>query len=132
MIYSDIDEIIKILEKGSGVIYLGSNKDISSRNVVNILVKASESTDIDKIYYLNVDNLESNDKDKLFKVVNIDDFYVDKDINIPVVLFVKDGEISSYKMGKLIDYDEIEIYSDYVSGIHEVLGDICGEVKEDC
>ena len=117
--YSDVDEVNKIIDSGSGVLFFGSPSDNLSRKVIEILLEVADSTDLENIYYLN----------SLDGVVGIDD--VDK--KIPLVLFVLDGKIVSYKSGtiddkvELSDDEVIELYNFYSEGVHKVLQDACDE-----
>lgn len=59
IVYSNYDEIFKLLESGTGLIYFGFPECPWCRNAVPVLMKAAEETGIDKIYYLN--NLKDRD-----------------------------------------------------------------------
>ncbi len=54
MYYATSKEIITLLKEGTGVIYFGSPSDPWSRNAVNVLLQASASTAINRIYYLDL------------------------------------------------------------------------------
>lgn len=117
--YSNSDEINKIIKEGTGVIFIGSPKDNLSRTSIKVLLDASDSTDLSKIYYtssLNNINLDSIDNPK-----------------IPLVINVLEGKIISYHIGtinekeKLSESDELDLYNIYTDGIHQVLGDTCDE-----
>lgn len=119
MKYSTVNEINKLIKDGTGVIFIGSPKDNLSRASINVLLDASDSTDLNTIYYINSINnikLEGIDNPKL-----------------PLVINVLDGKIKSYHIGtindkhKLTEDEELELYNIYTDGIHEVLGDTCDE-----
>ena len=66
MEYIDIDKAIEILEEGSGVIYFGYAADPLCRNAVLPLIDAVTSTDLEKVYYVNVredDKVENDIRD---------------------------------------------------------------------
>ena len=66
MEYIDIDKAIEILEEGSGVIYFGYAADPLCRNAVPSLINAVTSTDLEKVYYVNVrkdDKVENDLRD---------------------------------------------------------------------
>ncbi len=118
--YSDVQEINKIISSGTGVIFIGNAKDDISRRVIDILFKVSDSTGLDKIYYI----------DSLDNIKGMDDI---SDKKIPIVLFVLDGKIVKYYVGTINDKvdltsdEEMELYNKYLDGIHEVLQDNCDE-----
>lgn len=57
--YSSYDEVFKILDKGTGVIYFGFPECPWCRNLVPVLVDAADEAGIANIYYLN----NRNDRD---------------------------------------------------------------------
>ena len=126
--YSDIDEVLDIIDNGSGVIYLGSSDNDLCLVSVPILLNASDSTDLDNIYYVNTSNI-----DKEFSIKDKDgNVIIDNDnMNIPLVLFIYEGNIISYHVGtidnklELSEDETIELYNLYLEGIHNVLNDQC-------
>lgn len=114
--YKTKEEINKIIEKDSGVIFIGSPEDNKSRISIKLLLDASDSTDLKKIYYIN------NLKD--IKLSSIDN------PQMPIVLFVLEGSIKDYSINekeKLTEDEEIDLYNKYLVGIHDVLQDTCDE-----
>lgn len=118
--YATSDEINEIIEKKSGVIFIGNPKDAQTRKAAEVLLKAAENTDLKEIYY--IDNYK-----ELPKVKEI------KSIKTPIVINVLEGQIIGYHMGtlnntaKLKEKEEEELYNIYSNGIHSVLQDICDE-----
>ena len=118
--YSSVKEINDIIDNGSGVIYFGSPKDNVSRRVIDILLDVVNNTDLNKIYYF----------DSLNSINGLDDIENKK---LPLVLFVLEGKIVSYRVGTIgdkVDLSEdeiIEIYNFYTDGVHMVLQDACDE-----
>lgn len=118
--YKTAKEINNIINSKTGVIYIGSPKDNLSRKVVDILFDVANNTDLEKIYYTN--NLEG--------ITGIDTIELKK---IPMVLFVREGQIIKYHVGTIQDKTDltedevIELYNIYSEGIHEVLQDTCDE-----
>ncbi len=121
--YIDINEVLNIIKKGTGVIYIGNEHDNECRQMVNILFDAADSTDLKTInYYKATELTELNE-------------YVDNP-QVPLVLFVYEGEIKSYKQGignneNLTPDEKDELFNIYLDGIHEVLNDICEEECND-
>lgn len=117
---STLEEIHAILADGTGVIYFGSPTDNLSRRVVEVLLKAADSTGLDVIY--EIDHLDG---------VQGLDAIVDQ--SIPMVVFVLDGKIVQYHVGtfdrkvELTEEERLQLYQIYVDGIHEVLQDACDE-----
>lgn len=121
--YSGIDEVIDIINNGTGVIYFGYPECLKCRNVVDVLLDVSDSTSVDTIYYLNVKNIRdrysldengnittevetSKEYRELLDVLDsVLDDYILKDSNgndisvgekrlyVPLVVFVKNGKI---------------------------------------
>lgn len=115
--YASSNEIKKIIKEGTGVVFIGSPKDDKSRIAIKTLLDAADSTDLKTIYY--IDSLEDI-KDE----INV------KDTQIPIVLNILKGSITSYVINdkdKLTEDDELELYNKYLDGIHEVLEDTCDE-----
>lgn len=118
--YANSSKINNIIKEGTGVIFIGEPKNNLSRTAIKVLLKASDSTDLNNIYYINsLENIEGLD--------NIDN------LQIPIVINVLEGTITSYHIGtinnkeQLTDDEEIELYNTYLEGIHEVLQDSCDE-----
>ena len=113
--YKTKEEINKIIEKDTGVIFIGSPKDNKSRTSIKLLLEASNSTDLQKIYY--IDNIKG------IKLDNIDN-------KTPIVLFILDGKVLNYvtnEKEELTEDEEIDLYNNYLEGIHQVLQDTCDE-----
>lgn len=114
--YSTKEEINKIIKEGTGVIFIGTPKENTSRTSINLLLEAADSTDLKEIYY--IDNL---------KEINIDKIENSK---MPLVLFILEGQTISYSINEkeeLNEDEEINLYNKYLDSIHEVLQDTCDE-----
>ena len=118
--YVNKEKINKIIKSDTGVIMIGNTNDDITRRAISVLLDSAGNTDLNTIYYINsIDGIEGID--------NIENK------NIPLVLFVLDGEILDYHIGTLdnkIDLTEdetIELYNIYSEGIHKVLQDACDE-----
>lgn len=124
--YSSIDDIIEVLDKKTGVIYLGFPQCPWCRNAVPILLSAAKSAGLDQIYYLNMyevrDTYELDDNNNpvlksegdakyqnLLKSLDtiLEDYTLEtedgkkvpvgeKRVYVPLVVFVKDGQIINY------------------------------------
>lgn len=103
MTYVNADEVVKIFnDKLDGVIYMGYATCAYCRTAIQILNDTAKDTELDKIYYLDVDKLNDDDKKKVMDVLD-EKFYTNKkdDIYVPLVLFVADGAVVSHNKGTL-------------------------------
>ena len=115
-VYSNINQILDIFNKGTGIIFLGNSDDESSLEAGKILYQASKSTNIDRIYYYNPQKLENKNPDKYQKLIKIMAKYLDVDekncyLKLPYVYAVKDGTIINYSNYLIINKDKIRIKS---------------------
>lgn len=98
-VYATSNEIIKILDSGTGVIYLGFPSCEWCQAYVQILNEAAKEAEIEKIYYLNIYNDRKNETinyQKLIKLLSSNLMYDDegkKRIFVPDVYIVKSGKI---------------------------------------
>lgn len=127
MYYATSEEVLKILKEGTGIIYFGTPSDPWSRNAVNVLLQASASTPVKRIYYLDlskkydvyeVENGQvvktKEGSDAYYEMVDLLQEYLSnylvydgkttvdtgvKRIFMPFVVFVKDGKVISTRKG---------------------------------
>lgn len=98
-VYKDIDEIIKIMEHGTGVVYLGFPDCPWCRAYVKYLNEVALEVGIDEIYYYNILEDRTNNTEEYQKIVSIlgDNLQYDKEGNyrifVPNVSFHIDGEV---------------------------------------
>ncbi len=125
-VYKTEEEIIKILESKSGLIYFGFKSCPWCRSMVEVLDKASQNSKIKNIYYLDIENirdllaLDENNKvvtekegnTNYYKMLNLLDAYLDdyvlkgeEDVSVktgekrlyaPTVIAVVNGEIVGF------------------------------------
>ena len=131
--YSNYEEIFDILDKGTGVIYLGFPECPWCRNLVPVLVDSALEEKVSPIYYLNIsgdrNTLSLTKKGKIktekkgtedyLKLVDILKDYLPvydglkddsiKRIYLPTVIFVKDGKVLGLE-------ETLESYSKRVDG----------------
>lgn len=127
MIYSDIDEVVDIMNNKSGLIYFGNAKSNGCRDMISILIEAAKQTGLKQIYYIDVNNIDENDE----KISRVKEYITDFDG--ASLLFVKDkeniGSIQSldkdYK--KMTEEEQDELLKIYRNSIHEILDDICDQ-----
>lgn len=163
--YIGLEEAIDIIKNDTGVIYFGYPSCPWCRNAVPVLLDAASSTSLDTIYYVDAYNIRdvkeidddgnivtTNEGDRLYddllKVLDdiLDPYTIiddngevidlgEKRLYVPMVLFVKDGEVVSYHLStvdsqedpsiSLNDSQRDELYNIYLDGINNVVGGIC-------
>lgn len=98
-VYKTEEEIIDILENGSGIIYLGFPECPWCQTYTVYLNEVAKDNSIEKIYYLNIKEMRSNNTENYQKIVLLLDSVLETDENgnkrifVPQVVFVKKGEI---------------------------------------
>lgn len=101
-VYRSIDEIIKILENGTGVVYLGFPECKWCQRYVKYLNEVAKEMDIEKIYYYNIKEDRENNSDYYQKLIELlgDDVEYDEEgkprIYVPEVIYVNKGEIVAH------------------------------------
>ncbi len=101
-VYKTIDEIINILEHGTGVVYLGFPECPWCTAYVPYLNEVAKANSVDKVYYYNIYNDRKENNDNYKKLVDILKEYLkfdeegNKRIYAPSVIAVKDGEILDF------------------------------------
>lgn len=68
IVYIDMKKASELLESGSGVIYFGYSEDEFARTAIPVLLEAMSSSDLNKIYYVNLipENKAENDLRDLY------------------------------------------------------------------
>lgn len=157
--YATASEIIDIIKNKTGVIYLGYPECPWCRNMVPVLIKAAKQTKIDNIYYLNVHDIRDKkslnedgeiiiekkgtegykkileslgDKASIYEGLNDESV---KRIYVPLVIFVKDGEIITMHEGtvdsqkdpyvKLSKTEEKELLNIYKDNMYKINDNLC-------
>ena len=101
-VYSDIDEVIDILEDGTGIVYLGFPECKWCQQYVVYLNEVAKDRGISKIYYYNIrEDREKNTKDYQ-KIVSLLKEYLEEDedgnprVYVPAVTFMSNGKILGF------------------------------------
>ena len=98
-VYRDAEEVIKLLEHGTGVVYLGFPECPWCQSYVKYLDEVAMEVGVDNIYYYNILEDRSNNTDVYQKIVSIlgDTLQYDEEGNhrvyVPNVSFHVNGEI---------------------------------------
>ena len=102
-VYKDIDEIIKILEHGTGIVYLGFPECPWCQAYVPKLNEVADVEGLEKVYYYNIYNDRKENTEKYQKIVSIlsDHLQYDEEGNkrifVPAVIAVSDGKIVGFE-----------------------------------
>lgn len=98
-VYKSIDEIINILEGGTGIVYLGFPECPWCQSYVKYLNEVAIENNIKEVYYYNIMMDRNNNTEKYQKIVSLlsDKLLADdngqKRVFVPDVSFVKNGKI---------------------------------------
>ena len=100
--YRSIQEIINILKRGTGVVYLGFPECPWCSEYVIHLNEVATASGITKIYYKNILNERKNNTEEYQELVSILSDYLrydeegNKRIYVPAVIVVKEGKIIGF------------------------------------
>ena len=98
-VYKSLEEIIEILENGTGLIYFGFPECPWCQKYVVYLDEISREMDYDELYYFNIREARAENTTEYQKVVSLIGDSLDKDdegnprIFVPEVVAVKEGII---------------------------------------
>lgn len=118
-VYRSIDEIIKILENGTGVVYLGFPECKWCQKYVKYLDEVSRETNLEKIYYFDILEDRKNNTEEYLKIVSLLNEYLQYDeegnkrIYVPTVVAVNNGEIVGFDDETAWDTKGFEEPTDY-------------------
>lgn len=141
-VYRSKDEIINILEHGTGIVYLGFPECPWCMAYVPLLNEIAKNEGIEKIYYYNIREDRKNNTEFYQKVVSILNDYLNYDeegkkrIFVPNVTFVKEGKIifndnetSLISEGTPSEYwteEKKNLFNEKLrKNINELLDDVC-------
>ena len=146
-VYISKDEIINILEHGTGIVYLGYPECPWCMAYVPLLNEIAKNEGIEKIYYYNIREDRKNNTEFYQKVVSILNDYLNYDeegkkrIFVPNVTFVKEGKIifndnetSLISEGTPSEYwteEKKTLFNEkFRKNINELLDDVCTSCNE--
>lgn len=146
-VYRSKDEIINILEHGTGIVYLGYPECPWCMAYVPLLNEIAKNEGIEKIYYYNIREDRKNNTEFYQKVVSILNDYLNYDeegkkrIFVPNVTFVKEGKIifndnetSLISEGTPSEYwteEKKTLFNEkFRKNINELLADVCTSCNE--
>ncbi len=70
-VYREVDDIIKIMEHGTGIVYLGYPECPWCQAYVKYLNEVAKEEGVEKIYYCNTKKVKENNMDKYQKLVSL-------------------------------------------------------------
>jgi len=140
-VYRNIDEIIKILEHGTGVVYLGFPECPWCQAYVKMLNEVADVEGLEKIYYYNIYEDRKNNTDSYQKIVNIISDYLQYDdegnkrIYVPAIIVVSEGQIIGFDDETAYDTKGFEKPEEYwteqeVSDLKQKLTTMINEVLD--
>ncbi len=98
-VYKSINDIINVLSKGTGIVYLGFPECPWCQRYVVYLNNLAKEYNIEEIYYYNIKDARSNNTKEYQKIVEILNDLLPYDDNgnkkvfVPTVVFVKNGKV---------------------------------------
>ena len=120
-VYASFDEIIDVLDGGSGIVYLGFPECQWCNAYVPYLNEVAKSVGISQILYYNIKEDRSSNSENYQKIVNLLDGYLQNDeegnprIYVPAVIFVNGGEIVGFDDETSLDTGGFTNPADYWS-----------------
>ena len=118
-VYRSLDEINKILENGTGVVYLGFPECPWCKGYVPYLNEVAINEHLDKIYYFNILNDRKNNTSGYKKTVELLNDYLkydnegNKRIYVPAVIAVNNGKIVGFDDESSLDTKGYETPEEY-------------------
>lgn len=118
-VYRNLDEINKILENGTGVVYLGFPECPWCRGYIPYLNEVAINEHLDKIYYFNILNDRKNNTSGYKKTVQLLNDYLkydnegNKRIYVPAVIAVNNGKIVGFDDESSFDTKGYETPEEY-------------------
>lgn len=98
-VYKSINDIINVLSKGTGIVYLGFPECPWCQRYVVYLNNLAKEYNIEEIYYYNIKDARSNNTKEYQKIVELLNDLLPYDDNgnkkvfVPTVVFVKNGKV---------------------------------------
>ena len=118
-VYRNLDEINKILENGTGVVYLGFPDCPWCRGYIPYLNEVAINEHLDKIYYFNILNDRKNNTSGYKKTVQLLNDYLkydnegNKRIYVPAVIAVNNCKIVGFDDESSLDTKGYETPEEY-------------------
>ncbi len=117
--YRTIDQIIKTLESGTGIVYLGFPECQWCQQYVVYLNEVAKDREISTIYYYNIRQDRSDNTEEYQTIVNLLKDYLEEDeegnprIYVPAVILVRNGDIIGFDDETSYDTAGVDTPSEY-------------------
>lgn len=118
-LYRNADEIIRILENGTGVVYLGFPECKWCQKYVTYLNEAAKENDITRIYYFDILDARSKNTSEYQQIVSLLEEYLEYDeegnkrVFVPAVIVVDKGEIVGFDDETSLDTHNLDDPEEY-------------------
>lgn len=102
--YIEFDEVIDLLNSGTGVLYFGFPGCPWCRNMLPVLFDVAKINNVDTVYYYNPSNIRKNGDDDYKQLTDILNNYLleneegVKTLYVPDVYFINNGEIEGHHL----------------------------------
>lgn len=133
-LYRNADEIVRILEHGTGVVYLGFPECKWCQKYVTYLNEAAEENNITRIYYLDILEDRNNNTSEYQEIVSLLDEYLEYDeegnkrVYVPAVIVVDGGEIVGFDDETSLDTHQLDDPEEYWT--EEEISDLMNRLAE--
>lgn len=131
--YIDNKEIKEVLTNKTAVVYFGYPTCQWCRNIVPILMDATNNSKLDTLYYVNVDEVNIEEVKSILEPFLKSNDEGEKRLYVPDVYFIKKGKILKHHIGVVDSYKDAfsgmnneqkkELLEIYQTGINQILGD---------
>lgn len=136
--YATIDDVVELLEEGTGIIFFGNSDQDYSLRIVKMFSNLVEENGIDEVYYYNPTVIRDDVTDEYNLLVSLLgnnlNFTEEGDsyLEIPSVYFVRDGEVIGYsddaaKVVSIEDENLEEFEEDLKDGYLKLIQDFINE-----
>ena len=118
-LYRNASEIIRILENGTGVVYLGFPECKWCQKYVTYLDEVAKENDITRIYYFDILDERSENTEEYQKIVSLLEEYLpydaegNKRVYVPAVIVVDGGEIVGFDDETSLDTHDLDDPEEY-------------------
>ena len=139
-VYRTLDQINKILENGTVIVYLGFPECPWCQKYVTFLNEVAKDYNIDKVYYANISDDRKNNTASYKRTIELLSSYLQYDeegnkrIYVPSVIFIHKGEIVGFDDETACDTKGFDDPNDYwnddnINELKERLGNWISEAE---
>ena len=118
-LYRNASEIIRILENGTGVVYLGFPECKWCQKYVTYLDEVAKENDITRIYYFDIYDARANNTEEYQQIVSLLEEYLaydeegNKRVFVPAVVVVDGEEIVGFDDETSLDTHDLDDPEEY-------------------